>query len=172
MLKQIQSSLMGQFGAALGMLAGCLERADATDWLAPVDRYAFWHVAYHALFYADLYLSPNEKAFRPQPFHLEEYNYLGPQSWAPEKKAAYDRPYDKATLAGYLETCRAKARTAIPAETETSLAGPSGFDWLGFSRLELHIYNIRHIQHHAAQLATVPRRRGGEGVAWVGSKQP
>jgi len=172
MPKPIHAALLGQYGAALAMLSGCLERADATDWLALVDRFGFWHVAYHTLFYADFYLSANEGSFRPQPFHLEDYNFLGPQSWAPDKKVAYDRPYDKETLAGYLNTCLAKVKTAIPAETEASLAAPSGFSWLNFSRLELHIYNIRHIQHHSAQLATVPRRREADGVDWVGSRSP
>jgi hypothetical protein len=37
------------------------------------------------------------------------------------------------------------------------------------SRAELHIYNIRHIQHHAGQLSLRLRLETGEGVDWVGS---
>jgi hypothetical protein len=169
MIKLIQSAVMGQYGAALSMLAGSIERADRETWLAPVAQFPFWHVAYHTLYYADLYLSPNEQAHRPQPFHLPDYNFLGPQSWAPDKKFVADRPYDKNTLAAYAETCRAKAKVAIPLQSEADLAGPSGFSWLNFTRLELHLYNIRHIQHHTGQLTAALRRRGAEGTPWVGS---
>jgi hypothetical protein len=41
-------------------------------------------------------------------FHRENYNYT--QSWAPDKKIVVDRPYDKATLTAYVDTCRAKAK--------------------------------------------------------------
>jgi hypothetical protein len=38
-----------------------------------------------------------------------------------------------------------------------------------FSRAELHVYNIRHIHHHAAQLSLRLRLDTGRGVDWVGS---
>ena len=38
-------------------------------------------------------------------------------------------------------------------ETEAELSADAGFEWIPFSRAELHVYNIRHIQHHAAQLS-------------------
>jgi hypothetical protein len=152
------------------MLAGCIKRADRDTWLAPVAQIPYWHVAYHALFYADFYLSPNEHAFQAQPFHRPDYNFLGPQPWAPEKQIKADQPYDADTLAAYAETCRAKVKTIISSETESVLAGESGFSWLRFTRMELHLYNLRHIQHHTGQLAAALRRRGAEGVPWIGSQ--
>jgi len=35
--------------------------------------------------------------------------------------------------------------------------------------MELHIYNIRHLQHHTGQLMDRLRTAGNIGVAWVGS---
>jgi hypothetical protein len=85
------------------------------------------------------------------------------------KVVVADQPYDRETLLAYLDTCRAKAKQAMEAETESTLQGPSGFAWLQFSRIEAHLYNIRHIQHHAGQLSATLRRQGREGVTWIAS---
>ena len=40
-------------------------------------------------------------------------------------------------------------------EAQTALLdpdAPSGFHWLPFTKLELRIYDIRHLQHHAGEL--------------------
>jgi hypothetical protein len=54
-------------------------------------------------------------------------------------------------------------------ETEESLREIVEFDWLSLERAELHVYNIRHIQHHAAQLSLRLRLDTGDGIPWVGS---
>jgi len=41
------------------------------------------------------------------------------------------------------------------------LAGQSGFHRRKCSGAELHVYNIRHVQHHAAQLSLRLRLDGG-----------
>ena len=102
----IRTAVGGQYGAALTMMRQCVDRADAQAWRAAVGRSPFWHVAYHALYITDLYLSAGEAAFRPQPFHREDADVLGPPP-ASEKQVAPHRPYDKDTLAGYADTCRA-----------------------------------------------------------------
>ena len=168
LLKQV---IIRQYGAALKMLGACIERADGDVWRRTVGRFPFWHVAYHVLFYTDLYLSEGEAAFRPVGLHREDYNFLGQQPWPPFKKVLAEKPYEKTELADYLEACRAKVKAALAAETEQTLAGPSGFSWLPFTRLELHIYNIRHIQHHTGQFAAMIRREGGEGVPWSGTEE-
>jgi uncharacterized damage-inducible protein DinB len=42
----------------------------------------------------------------------------------------------------------------------------SGFDWLPTNRMELHLYNIRHIQHHTGQLVERLRQNGVKGIRW------
>jgi hypothetical protein len=163
----IRSGVAGQYGAALEMLRECLVRADAVSWLGSIGRFPFWHVAYHTLYITDLYLSAREAAFRPQPFHREDYDVLGPPPGAAEKKVVVDRPYDRETLLGYAGLCRRRAKRAVEEETDADWAGPSGFSWLPFSRLELHLYNIRHLQHHTGQLAAALRRSGDCGVRWA-----
>ena len=169
MITMIRSAVARQYGAALALMRGCVMRADSAAWLGAVGKFPFWHVAYHTLYYADLYLSPDESAFRPQPFHLDGYNFLGPQPWAPDMRVAADRPYDQDMLTAYVDAIRAKAKSAVDGETESSLGGPSGFGWLEFTRFELHLYNLRHLQHHGGQLAAVLRSQGGDGVDWIPS---
>jgi hypothetical protein len=50
------------------------------------------------------------------------------------------------------------------------LEGESGFDWLPFNKLEVQIYNIRHLQQHAGELCE--RLGEGEGIEvdWIGMK--
>ena len=167
MMNVIQSVIGGQYGAAFAMMGGCVERADESAWLAAVGKFPFWQVAYHALFSTDMYLSSSREAFRPPVFHVEGYNWLGAPPWKPDMKIAIGQPYDKQLLADYVGTCRGTAKHAVAAETEASLRGPSGFPWLQFTRLELHLYNLRHLQHHVGQLSAALRRQPGGGMRWV-----
>jgi hypothetical protein len=43
-----------------------------------------------------------------------------------------------------------------------------GFPWYQMPTLEHQIVNIRHIQHHAAALASRLRRSAGIAIQWVG----
>ncbi|MCL4826199.1 MAG: hypothetical protein KJZ95_02460 [Caldilinea sp.] len=44
---------------------------------------------------------------------------------------------------------------------------PSGFYWLPMNKLELQIYNIRHIHAHASELAERLSQRAGIEIDWV-----
>jgi hypothetical protein len=47
----------------------------------------------------------------------------------------------------------------------------SGFRWYKVSKLEHQFINIRHIQHHAGQLADRLRLSDGIAIRWVGSDE-
>ena len=64
-------------------------------------------------------------------------------------------PVDR-TLA-YADFCLDKARRVIASETTETLSAPTGFE-RGFSRAQMHVYNIRHVQHHVGQLSAHARR--------------
>ena len=169
MLQAVQYALVGQYLAGLKMLGNCIEHAGVDVWRAPVGKFPFWHVAYHALFYVDLYSSRDEAAFRPQAFHVEDAQFLGQQPWPPFKKVSVEREYEKEELLGYLPQVEEKVRQSVESETEQTLSGESGFMWVPLTRLELHLYNIRHLQHHTGQLGAVLRRSDSKGAMWVGS---
>src|SRR5687768_11805124 len=131
------------------MLKQCIERCPAELWESNVAALTFRQVAYHTLFFVDLYLSRDEAAFE-----LRELHRVGGDESQPAPCAGLDQD---ATLA-YLAICRDKLRETLEGETEQSLQAPAGFSWLPFSRGELHLYNLRHVQHHAGQLSAHLRR--------------
>lgn len=155
-----------QYRAALEMLrqaiAGCPERL----WLDAGCENRYWHVAYHALFFAHLYLQDSEAAFQPWAKHRPNFQFLGPAPWPPHERANRDLPYSKDEILEYLEFCRAEVEAKVP---RVEFSAPSGFRWLKFDKLELQFYNIRHIQHHSAQLADRLRNAEGVGVRWTAS---
>jgi hypothetical protein len=150
MIDHVKHVLLSQFEASLCMLHDCIRKCPREHWDAKVAKYPLWHVAYHTLCFTDLYLSPARESFTFRAIH--------PNGWSEFDDEYPSRRFEKPELADYLACCREKAIHTIEGETEQSLQGPSGFDRLKFSRLELHLYNIRHVQHHAAQLAAALRK--------------
>jgi len=51
-----------QFAAAIQMLRLAVEACPEELWDDRTEGSPFWHLAYHALFFADLYLSKDERA--------------------------------------------------------------------------------------------------------------
>ena len=45
-----------------------------------------------------------------------------------------------------------------------------GFPWYKVSKLEHQLVSLRHVQHHAAQLADRLRAEVDHGVRWVGAR--
>ena len=72
----------------------------------------------------------------------------------------------------YLEHCRRLARAVVAAETETSLEQLAGYAWTPLKRAELHVYNVRHLQHHAAQISLRLRAEANMEVPWIKSGWP
>jgi hypothetical protein len=167
-LDTVKQLLANQFQAALCTLGICIDRCPDPIWNAPVANLKFCQVAFHTLFFTDLYLGHDVQSLRQQPFHQ-----ANPQFFRDYEELEH-RPqtlmYDKPAIQSYLQHVRGKAVTVIGAETPESLAVCPGFEWLKFSRAEVHVYNIRHVQHHAAQLILRLRLDAKEvGIPWIGS---
>lgn len=156
-MKQV---VWSQFGAAIDMLENAMRAAPDHVWSDGSKRMEFWYVAYHTLFFLDYYLSDDPKAFAPPaPYTLSEFDSDG---------ALPDRVYTKEELLGYLEHGRRKCRAALAALTDESAARPCGFERRDMSRMELHLYNMRHVQHHTAQLNLLLRQSIDSAPTWVG----
>lgn len=152
-------TLWRQFGAAIEMLENAIAACPEELWADRERRPAVWHLAYHTLFFLDLYLSPSSDGFAPPPpFTLDE---LDPDAVLPE------HAYTKAEILAYLDHGRRKCRTAIDALGDDDFHRPSGFDWVPLPRAELHLYNLRHVQHGAAQLNLLLRQAGHAPPGWV-----
>jgi hypothetical protein len=167
MLRTFQELIASQFEAAFCTLNACIDRCPQAAWNSPVGNHKFCQVAFHALFYADFYLGPNEESFRQQAFHRDHQHFF--RDYEEFEDHAPRLLYDKASVKNYLEHCRRKASATIAAETAESLAARADFPRRAFSRAELHVYNMRHIQHHAAQLSLRLRIDAQEDIPWIGA---
>ncbi|HYJ79720.1 MAG TPA: DinB family protein, partial [Longimicrobiaceae bacterium] len=111
-----------QLGAAIDMLGNAIEACPEELWGDRTRQPEFWYVAYHTLFFLDLYPSGSVDGFAPPPpFTLSE---LDPTGVLPE------RVYTKDELRSYLEHCRGKVRSTIEALTEEKARERAIFDWL------------------------------------------
>ena len=161
----IPESLTSQYRAALRMLRSAVETCPESLWTDRTPTNRFWRVAYHSVYYVDLYLSGSPESFEPWEKGRVDHQYLGRKPSPPHDEPKIGEPYTQAEILEYLD----RVAASVPARVrEHPLEGPSGFPWLPFNRLELHLYSIRHLQHHAGQLIDRIRERRGIGVGWVG----
>jgi len=155
-----QTALWRQFGAAIDMLENALVACPASLWTQRLWRTApppefppqfgeFWCVTFHALVWLDLYLSgiPEEEFAPPAPFA---------QGVIDSPEALPERPYTQQELRGYLASLHRKCHATPVALTDVQARQPVGHPWSAgqpISFLELQLYNMRHVQEHAAQLS-------------------
>ncbi len=168
MLDTLKELLTHQYEASLSTLNLAIARCPDANWNLPVANLKFCQAAFHVIFFSDVYLQPSDdvEALQQQPFHREHGGDFR------DYEEMENRPqvllYERAFVLAYLRFVRGKARETIARESADALAGASGFGRRKCSRAELHIYNIRHIQHHAAQLSLRLRLDGGIDIPWVG----
>jgi hypothetical protein len=121
----------------------------------------FWYVAFHTLFWLDLYLFGGVEGFPPpQPYNLDE---LDPHGLLPE------RIYSREELLTYLEHCRHKCRVTIEQLKDENAHQMCEFTWAkkGISFIELILDNMRHVQEHGAQLNMFLGQQAGISTGWV-----
>lgn len=163
----LRKLLIDQYEASLCMLSRCAEQCPDELWNAPVARFPFSQVLFHTLIFTDLYLRGDEDSFRLQPFHLANEALFGDYEQLQDVEP--QTVYTREEIALYLNFCRQKVTDVLASAGEAELVAPAGFARRNFTRAELHVYNIRHIQHHAAQLILRLRLDSNVDIDWVGS---
>jgi len=161
------NAIGSQFGAAIDMLDNALRACPDELWRIrlwndpsmPPEFSEFWYVAYHCLFWLDLYLSGAIEGFTPPaPFTLDE---LDPAGLLP------DRVYTKAELLTYLDHSRRKLQSTIESLTDERASRGCKFTWGEVSFVELLLDNMRHVQEHAAQLNLILGQNSASARSWV-----
>ncbi len=152
-LKEI---LWKQFGASIDMLENSIKACPDELWNSDSK---FWYIGYHTLFFLDYYLSDDPDNFLPpQPFTLSEFNEDGEMP---------ERVYSKEELLSYLGFCRKKCHDLIANLNNESSAKRFINKYRNYSITEILIYNMRHVQHHAAQLNLLLRQNSDFVPDWV-----
>lgn len=164
MVDTVKNMIKSQMTACLDTLRYCIENCPDADWQKAHKDAPFSQVVFHALFYADFYLGRDSVPFKEQPFHLTHRHIF--EDYEEMEDRIPVKLYEKAFCLDYLAHCATKLKAKVDAETEDSLMGASGIDFRKCSRAELHVYNIRHIQHHAAQLGFRIQMITGKETPW------
>jgi hypothetical protein len=165
----LKKMLKSQFIASIEMLSEAIRACPEELWQAklwdnlsaPPGFSDFWYVAYHTLFWLDLYLSGAAEGFTPPAsFDLNE---LEPQGVLPEKV------FSKDELLAYLDHCRLECSRILDAFTDEKAHQDCEFPWSKgkISYAELLLDNMRHVQEHGAQLHMYLGQQKGINSRWM-----
>lgn len=169
--------LKDQYHGALAMLRQTIEKCPQELWIDKAYTNPFWRIAYHALFYCHLYSQPRAQDFRPWKLHQTSIQDLDDIPAPPDildvielphRPPQTGEPYSKTQVLEYLTFCEDMIDAAVDRLDLLSL--DSGFHWSKRPKAERQIVNIRHIQHHTAQLAVRLRESAGIGIDWIGGR--
>lgn len=164
----IKESVKSQYHAALDMLEQTIVKCPENIWNHPDHKNKYWHIAYHAVFYAHLYLHPTNEDFKAWEHHREDYQFLGRAPSPPHNEPDTNKPYTKEEVLAYLKFCRDQVNSLVDS---LDMEAESGFSWLPFGKLEHQFYNIRHIQQHTGELAERLGTMGNIEIDWVGMRK-
>jgi hypothetical protein len=172
----LRTALWQQFGAAIDMLENALLNCPASLWRErlwrpppppefPPQFAEFWHITFHTLVWLDLYLSgvPEEEFAPPAPFV---------QGMLDSVEALPERPYTREELHACLASTRQKCHNTLVQLSDEQARRPVEYPWSEgrpISFLELQLYNLRHVQEHAAQLSLFLGQHAipNEALDWV-----
>ncbi|MFG0250404.1 MAG: hypothetical protein ACF8OB_16080 [Phycisphaeraceae bacterium JB051] len=167
-MSDIKPILASQYHASMQMLKQAIDRCPDDLWLQTGPQPApYWQIVYHTLFFADLYLQISDNHFKAWAYHVHEYPGLDLLSQNDGKLPEGLEPYSITQMHEYWQIVDDMVK---PCLQQMDITSPeSGFDWYKVSKLEHQLVNIRHIQHHTAQLADRLRVAANVGVEWVGT---
>jgi hypothetical protein len=164
MMNTLKQSLWKQFGASIDMLKNAIIQCPEEYW--NTNKKLFYMV-YHCLVFLDYYLTIPAKSFSsPLPFLIAETEDIPPDAI---DDIIPERMYTKEELLNYLQSCREKCQQVIAGLTAEKL----NVRWIevdgprNYAVLELLLYNMRHVQHHAGQLNLLLRQGTNNAPVWV-----
>ncbi|HLK29990.1 MAG TPA: DinB family protein [Puia sp.] len=170
MIKLLKETLWNQFGASIEMLTNAIAMCPEENWN---NHTGFFYTTYHCLLFLDYYLTiPPENFSSPFPFIIAERDNLPVNAiddLIPEKF------YRKKEMLDYAEKSRNKCYQLIQNLTEEKLSGrwinkPDEIvagSVMNYSVLEILLFNMRHVQHHSAQLNLLLRQAINDAPHWV-----
>ncbi len=164
----VKTILKSQYRASLAMLRQVVELCPNDLWFDESPENQFWHIAFHTVFYTHFYAQVTDKAFQSWEKHRKDYEFLSEIPWSPGEKPSITDPYTKTDISEYVDFCESNLSDWIDLLDLT--APECGFWWYKMGKLEHQFVNIRHIEHHAAQLADRLRNSYNLEVDWVGGK--
>lgn len=174
MTETFKKSLWANFGAAIDMLINAIELCPDELWN---KERKFFFLAYHTTIFLDFYLSWPVSGFHPcLPYTIGDETAI-PRDAIDD--VIPERFYDKKEMLDCLAGIREKCKNLIAHATEDSLNArwitdnEIGMHGLcprvvkDYTVLEILFYNLRHVQHHVAQLNVILRQHIDRAPDWV-----
>jgi hypothetical protein len=159
MTKALKQLIWSQFGASIDMLRSAINACPEELWSQRNSSPGFWYLAYHTLFWLDFYLTES-------PDEFEQYPEIGLTELDPEGIFP-QRTFTRKELLDFLEHGRSKCKKTIYELTDEKADRFYKFGSINFSFLELILYNMRHVQHHCAQLNLILRQEINSAPGWI-----
>jgi hypothetical protein len=142
----VTAALIGQYAASLRMLRQAIERCPNALWTGGRHPRTTWRIAYHALFYAHLYMVQSEAAFIPWHRHRDGATDL----WGADVPLL--EPYTQQELLEYADMLLEIVEETLGGVDIT--CPETGYDWYpDMTKLEHEILSIRHLQGHVGQIS-------------------
>lgn len=165
MISLLKDAIWKQFGASIDMLINVVINCPDTYFLS---HKRFYYIAYHSAIFLDYYLTFPPKDFSPiLPFTQMEED-LRPKEAIDD--LIPDKIYSKQELVNYLQLSRTRCKNILDGLTDDNLhkrftegSEPNDMD---FPIVEILLYNLRHTQHHVAQLNMLIRQDLNKHVEW------
>lgn len=163
--ESIKSIVWNQFGASIDMLINVVSNCP-NNFFERNPR--FYYIAFHSTIFLDYYLTIPPSNFVPLlAFTTKEAKDRPKESIG---DLIPDKVYDKQEVVDYLTKSREKCSLLIDSLTEERLTerfkeGDEPTD-MDYSILEILLYNMRHTQHHTAQLNMILRQDFEKHMEW------
>jgi hypothetical protein len=165
MINTFKIVLRKNFAASIDMLKNAIVLCPEDHWK---HNKRFYYIAYHTTVFLDYYLTIPPKNFSASlSYTLQEPENIPSDA---VDDVVPDKIYTKEELITYVEYVREKCTQIISQLTEEKLNARwidesgdmdlslAGSGTLEYSILEIFFYNLRHVQHHAAQLNLLLRQ--------------
>lgn len=161
----LREMLWNQFGASIDMLANII--AHAPDEYFQGNK-RFYYIAFHSAIFLDYYLTLPPHDFKP----LLAFT---PTKIADRPKESIDdlipdKIYSKTELLNYIKHSREKCKALLESLTDEKMTERfiegDGPDDMNYPVVEILLYNMRHTQHHAAQLNMLLRQDRDVHMEW------
>lgn len=169
-----QESLWKNFAAVIDMLKNIVVICPDEIWEKEMK---IFYMTYHTVIFLDYYLTSPVKDFHPYlPYTIGDPDSLPLES---VDDVIPNKFYSKGELLTYISTIREKSKRLVrqtPMEKfserwinddEINMHNLCPSLVIKYSRLEILLYNFRHVQHHVAQLNLLLRQKANLATAWI-----
>ena len=170
----LRRALWNHFGAAIDTFRAQISLCGDPVW---EREKKIGYLCYHVSIFLDYYLSAPVRDFRPAlPYTLADPDHLPPEAIDDVLPA---RAYSRKEMLDWLDAVRSRCRKLILQSTDADFSAP----WIqpeevdlhglcpdlvvNYSRLEILLYNLRHLQHHVGQLNLLLRQHLGQAADWL-----